>query len=137
MTAKVLGVARLKAQLKALPKAAETAVRAAIAKSADEIVASAKSFVPVDRGDLRDSIGWAWGLAPKGSVALGSVKGGEALTATIFAGDDKAYYARWVEFGTTAQRGQPFFFPAFRANKKTAINRIKRAMGKAARAATS
>lgn len=99
-------------------------------KSADEIVALAKRLCPVDQGDLRDSIGWTWGDAPEGSVVLASTKGA-VLRITIFAGNDEAFYARWVEHGTAAMAAHPFFFPAFRILKKRANNRTKRAVAKA------
>lgn len=135
MTVKIAGLKRLNQKFKQLPKAAQDAARLAIAKSADEIVAMARRLAPVDQGHLRDSIGWTWGEAPKGSKVLGSSRGGANLTATIFAGNDKAYYARWVEFGTVKNRAHPYFFPAYRANAKRAKSRIKRAITKSAKAA--
>lgn len=130
----VKNLARLNRKLKALPKRAEEAIRAQIAKSAGDIVAMAQNLVPIDSRALHDSIGWTWGLAPTGSLVLGSVKGGSTFTATIFAGNDKAYYARWVEFGTAKAAAQPFFFPAYRTHAKKAKAAIKRAVSKSARA---
>lgn len=130
----VRGLASLNRKLKRLPDKAEAAIRAQIAKSAGGIVAMAQNLVPKQSRALHDSIGWRWGAAPKGSRVLGSVKGGDALTATIFAGNDKAFYARWVEFGTVKASAQPFFFPAYRAHAKKAKAAIKRAINKAARA---
>lgn len=109
------------------------AVKPAIEKSADEIVALAKSLVPVEEGELRESIGWTWGEAPEGSMVIAQGSG-EGLTITIYAGNDEAFYARWVEFGTQqGAEASPFFFPAYRLGKKRAVNRIKRAVGKAVR----
>ena len=133
MTARVFNRQRLNAKLRALPKAAEDEIRKAIAKSADEITEMARGLAPVDDGDLRRSIGWTWGEAPKGSKVLGKASAGANLTATVFAGDDKAYYARWVEFGTTKMSAQAYFFPSYRSNKKRAKNRIARATSKAAK----
>lgn len=148
--------------MRAIPAAVHAAVKPAIEQGADEIVALAKSLVPVDEGPLRDSIGWTWGEAPKGSMAIAQSVG-DGLTITIYAGNDEAFYARWVEFGTQSGRigsrvatgeaglkgrkkkgrkilrdhpgteAQPFFFPAYRLGKKRAVNRIKRAVGKAVR----
>lgn len=143
---------------------------------ADEIVALARSLVPVSSGALRNSIGWTWGDAPDGSLILGSVRKisrsrrkiktkadvrrEAGLAITIYAGDDEAFYARWVEFGTqaTQARGsrrnnrfrnifvatkeyrahaatpaQPFFYPAYRALRKSVKSRIRRAANKAAK----
>lgn len=129
----VKGLSSLNRKFKRLPKEAEIAARTAIAKSADEIIAMMRNLVPVDDGQLRNSIGWSFGGAPEGSKIIGSVKGGKELTATIYAGDDKAFYARWVEFGTVKTRAQPFFFPSYNANRMRAKSRIKSALSKSAR----
>lgn len=121
---------RLLRKLSALPKAVKDEIRKALSKSADEMVALAKSLVPVDRGALRDSIGWTYGAAPRGSIQLASASIGE-LTVTIYAGNDEAYYARWVEFGTVKMSAQPYFFPSFRALRKRARSRIARQTNKA------
>jgi HK97 gp10 family phage protein len=125
--------ARLNRKLKELPLAAKTKIRTAIAKSADEITSAARRLAPVDTGALRDSIDWTWDAPPKGTIVLGRASGGVDLTATIFAGNDKAYYARWVEFGTANLSAQPFFYPSYRSKKKAAKSRIKRAVNAAAR----
>lgn len=121
---------RLLRKLAALPTAVKGKLRAALAKSADEMVALAKSLVPVDRGDLRDSIGWTWGKAPSGSMVL-ATGGTSEFTITIYAGNDEAFYARWVEFGTINQAAHPFFFPSYRALRKRARSRIARETNKA------
>jgi hypothetical protein len=55
------------------------------------------------------------------------------LVAAVKAGDAKAFYARWVEFGTQKMQARPFFFPAYRALKKRVKSRINREMKKAIR----
>ena len=127
------GLSRVQQRLTAISIAIKEAVRGALAKSADEIVAAAKALVPVDQGALRDSIGWTWGDPPEGSFVIGSVGGGNELRITIYAGSEEAYYARWVEHGTLEHAAQPFFFPAYRLLKKRAANRVKRAVRKAIR----
>lgn len=155
------GLANFQRRMKAIPQAVRDAVRPAMEKSAEEICDVARSLCPVDDGALRASIGWTWGAPPEGSIALGAVSDGAALSITIYAGNDEAFYARWVEFGTAPhavgkgsdrsvknaskrrQSGaqhpgavaQPFFYPAFRLTKKRTINRIKRAIGKAVKEA--
>jgi len=134
MATKFVGVAKFKRRLAAIPERSKPAIRAAIAKSAEDIVTMMKRLVPVDQGDLRNSIGWRFGDAPKGSRVVGKTQGIDPdLTATIFAGDDLAFYAAMVEFGTVANKAQPYFFPAYHANKKAAKSRIKRAATKAAK----
>lgn len=129
----VLGLKSLNRKLtQTIPERVRIRTRAAMEKGADEIVAMAKSLVPVDSGDLRDSIGWTWGDAPKGSIVLASSapdRGGERIT--IYAGNDEAYYARWVEFGTQKNLPSPFFFPSYRALKRRVKGRITREMRKA------
>ncbi len=134
----------------------------AMEKSADEIVGSMKSFVPVEDGALRDSIGWTWGDIPDGAVivARSAPNPSTGLRITIYAGDEEAFYARFVEFGTAPHNvgagggsrigrirlavsgtgvqhpgatAQPFFFPGYRLNRKRASRRINRAMRKGIR----
>lgn len=136
MNAKVLNAGRLMKKLAAPPAAAKREIRPALEKSADEIVQLAKNLVPVDQGDLRNSIGWTWGAAPKGAIAIGTVAGagaGAEMTITVFAGNDEAFYARFVEFGTQQASARPFFFPAYRALRKRSKSRIRRAGTKAAK----
>lgn len=131
---------RLLAKLKALREQTAPAIRPTLADVAQKIVDLAKSLVPVESGDLRDSIGWTFGDAPKGALTIAS-QSVAGTKVTIFAGNAKAYYARWVEFGTKphetgkgrvhpGNRAEPFFFPAYRALKKT----VKAELGKAIRA---
>ena len=132
MTAKVLNVAKLNRKLAQLPAVSREEIRKAIAQSAREIADLAESLVPVDSGKLAGSIGWTWGSAPKGSMTLARARSGD-LVATVYAGDDEAFYARWVEFGTRNMGAQPFFFPAYRALRKRARSRVSRAVTKAAK----
>lgn len=177
MAVKLTGIERLNRKFQKLPPRAEKEIRAAMEKGAEEVVTLAKSLAPLGKvsgvnssnnpGALRDSIGWIWGRkAPKGTISLGSIGsnasgfGANDLVITIFAGNDKAFYARWVEFGTrphtikavnapTMQRGgvnfgssvshpgastsNAFFFPAYRAMRKRIKTRISRAINKSVR----
>lgn len=152
------GLSRFQKRMRDLPRAMKTEVEKALAKSAQEIVDLAKSLCPVDEGALRDSIGWTFGTAPEGARMVAQSAPIEGLTVTVYAGNDEAFYARWVEMGTQAgifgQRvasqsrrsgrrksyrthsgtaAQPFFFPAYRLLKKRSQGRIRRAIGKAVR----
>lgn len=142
----VEGIAKMQRRLlKVVPDSVRVAVRQVLEQSAAEIVATAKELVPVESGALRDSIGWTWGDAPKGSLTLGSVRPAAAgtLRITIYAGNETAFYARWVEFGTEAHASgggaapHPFFFPAYRLNKKKAKARATRAVSKALKEAAT
>lgn len=145
--AKILNRERLAAKLKAIPDAAKARIRGAMEQSAEEIVETMRSLVAVESGAVRASIGWTWGRAPKDAMIVAKVSDGGELTITVFAGNDKAWYARLVEFGTAAHvnagrfagskhpgtLAQPFFFVAFRANRKKAKSRIARAVTRAAK----
>jgi len=117
-------------------------------KGAQELIDMMKRLVPVDDGDLRDSIGWTWGEAPAGAKVISqSNADSRGLKITVYAGSQKAFYAAWVEFGTAphnvasgggnkshtgathghpGSRAQPFFFPSYRSLKKRIQSRIKR-----------
>lgn len=128
------GLAALQRKLNAIPKAAKLAVEQSMEKSAQEIVDLAKRLCPVDSGTLRDSIGWTWGDAPAGSIVLAATEGA-LLRITIYAGNDEAFYARWLEFGTAEMAAHPYFFPAYRTLQRRAKGRVNRAVTKAVKEA--
>ncbi|PKA40450.1 hypothetical protein CWR43_28140 [Rhizobium sullae] len=149
----VNGVGDLKKAVSALPKRVEAATRPAMEKGAEELVDMMKRLVPFKEGDLRDSIGWTWGNAPAGAKVLTQSDPDErGLKITVYAGNEKAFYASFVEFGTAPHNvatgggnksfsgvanghpgstAQPFFFPSYRSLKKRIQSRIKREMKKA------
>jgi HK97 gp10 family phage protein len=149
----VQGVSELRKALAAIPKRVEAAARPAMEAGAEELVKMMKRLAPVDDGDLRESIGWTWGNAPAGSKVLTQTDPDErGLKITVYAGNKKAYYSTFVEFGTAphnvatgggnkgfdgvasghpGSRAQPFFFPSYRALKKRIQSRIRREMKKA------
>ena len=143
----VKGLDRLGRKLtKTIPERVLVRVREAMKRSAGEAVAIIRSLAPEDSGALKDSIGWTWGDAPKGTIAIMTSKrstGGMRIT--IYAGGDDAYYARFVEFGTAphANKGkfagtqnpgmppQPFFYPGWRLVSRKAKRRVTGAIRKA------
>jgi len=122
---------------------------------AGRLVGVMKSVCPVGEdepqpGLLRSSIGFTWGSPPK-TRATGAFrpKGKNNLGVNVYAGNDEAFYARWVEFGTaphsvaagsdsSRNKGQgsgimhpgakpkPFFWPSYRLMKKTIRSSVKR-----------
>lgn len=120
-----------------LPEKLRANIRQALEQSAEEITASMRRFAPTskgpDSGTLRDSIGWTWGRPPKGAFVVGRVaQSAESGTGiTIYAGSQKAFYARWQEFGTKRAPAHPFFFPAYRLHRRKVKGRIMRAVNKA------
>lgn len=88
---------------------------------------AARRDVPVDRGELRESIGvravdavrklWWRAFAGRTGGALLGESGGE----------EKGWYAHFVEFGTVNAPAQPFWFPNFRALRPRFRGRVTRA----------
>lgn len=151
---------RLRKRFRAISPALRLAVEEALEANAAELTEAVRRNVPIDDGDLKASIRWRKGL-PKAKRRDGTVR--EAgqdpdLSVRVIAGDEKAFYARLVEFGTApsaaeaprqnrnyrrtvvmtkgkaAHAGipaQPFFFPTYRAWKRKLKARLSRAVGKA------
>lgn len=124
----------------------------ALVEGAGAVVAMARNLAPEASGDLRRSIGWTRGVAPRGAMTVSRLarsRLGKQLTLTIFAGNDEAHYARFVEFGTAPHAAggmfkgahhpgtpaQPFFYPAWRANRRSIRSLIRAAMKRAAQRA--
>lgn len=118
-----------------VPDAVRTAARDALEKGAQELVDMIRSLAPVEDGFLLASIGWTWGEPPKGSIALDDIEPAEdpSMRIVVYAGSELAFYARWVEFGTSKAPGHPFFWPAYRAMRSRIKSRITRAINKAIR----
>ena len=146
---------RLLRKLKALPPAVRKHMRAAIVAGAEQIVAAQKRLAPKRTGALAASISYTMGTYKAAGpyvrgVTSGIGPGDPDLTAVIHAGDSKAFYARWVEFGTAkhinkglyagsehpGSRPEPFFYPGYRAQKRSVKARISRAMRKGIKEAT-
>jgi HK97 gp10 family phage protein len=133
------GAPQLKLKLQRLQTDTASEIRPVLGQAAQKIVDLMKRLAPVDDGDLRDSIDWTFGEAPRGALQVAATKVGP-LTVTIFVG---AFYARFVEFGTNPHTvgglfagadhpgtpAQPFFFVSFRASRKE----VKRMLIKAVR----
>lgn len=117
-----------------IPESVRRETERALAKGATEIEQTAKQLAPRRTGRLARTIGWTFGDPPSGAKIIGdSGRSFKGIRVSIFAGSSKAFYARFVEFGTERTSPQPFFFPAYRANKKRAKSRVTRAIKKAIR----
>lgn len=126
--AKIIGLDKLKRRLAAIPKNVSVAAKAALNKSADELVTAQKALAPQDDGVLIGSIHKAPGRHEH-SVA---VKAGGAATKRQVGGRDYYYdYAVAQEFGTRKMQPNAFFFPAYRLLRRRFKNRLSRAMNKA------
>ena len=145
ITAKIRNKDRLYAKLKRLaPAAAETLGKESL-KAAQEMVLTAKSYVAVDSGDLRDSIV----ATPGGSETPAySQPGGSQMVpehaALVTAGNANVRYPHLVEYGTRPHKNegkfagtdnpgapaQPFFWPSFRLLRRRFKSRMTRALNK-------
>lgn len=137
---------KLFAKLAALAPEAAKALTEQANLAADEMVTTARSYVSVESGDLRESIvvTRAGQMTPAYSQPGGSqiVPEGSAL---VTAGNSKVRYPHLVEHGTrphinqgkfpgTQHPGttaQPYFWPSFRLLRRKFRGRMTRALNKA------
>jgi HK97 gp10 family phage protein len=116
------GINKLQRRLvDALPKQTRAQLEIAMTESAALIAAGARLRVPVETGELRDTI-------HQTEVREGK-RGG--LYVAIVAGKrtpNNYNTARIVEFGTISTPAQPFLLPSFRANRKRAQRRMRKAI---------
>lgn len=128
------GISNLSKKMRAITKAVKESVQPALNKSAEEMAASMRQLAESskDSGDLIDSIAvtTAGNRTPAYSQPGGSYTVPENA-AVITVGNAQVRYPHLVEYGTLKAPAQPFFWPAYRLNKKRAQNRIKRAVNKA------
>lgn len=130
------GIGRLQRRLAAIPREVREAVKPALLRSAEEMAATMRTFVPVRDGDLRDSIE----VTPGGQTTPAYSQPGGSMTvpenaAAVTVGNHAVRYGHLVEYGTRKAPARPFFWPAARLHQTKARNRIKRAVGKAVREA--
>lgn len=124
---KIHGLQELDKQLRELePKLAKKVTRKALRDAAKLTAAKAKELVPVDEGDLRDSIRVKSGKSRKGTV---SVIVTTSASDNIFSGE--AYHGGFIEFGTSKMEAKPFLRPALEqsAAAATALIRDRLAAG--------
>lgn len=145
--ARVSGLERWQRVLARVPVEARREIQGAIDEGAERMVSLSRSLAPVDSGELRDSIV----SSRDGGPAYAAFRPGRAsdLGAVVTAGNTRVRYAHLIEFGTAAHvvggkfagarhpgtAPRPFFYPAWRALKRSVragINRgIKRALARA------
>lgn len=137
--AKMIGRERFMRRLRRLPQAVREEVRASLAQSAEDLVQSMRARAPVKTGTLKSSIKWRWG----GKKRRGDER--DNFTVTIYVDKPAHHYAHLVEFGVAphenkgrfagtqnpGQPPEPYFFPTYRAKKRTIKNRTRAAIRKA------
>ena len=140
----VEGLGEWKRKWGSLPGQLRDEIIRTLEQNAEELVAEMKQNAPELSGTLRESIGWTWGDAPAGSMAIGTVRGGdEALQITIYAGNEKTIVknksggkfqlAKLQEFGTKNMAANPFFYPVYRLRKRRLKSRLTRKVNKVIR----
>lgn len=133
MSAKIEGLDKLRAKLRAMPAEIRSEVEAVLISSAEEVASTARALAPVDDGELKASIAVT---PPGGSTPLYSSGGRQSvgeLKAVVTAGNGAVRYADNVEFGHGNAAPRPYFWPAYRSKRKRIRSRIARAIGKAAK----
>lgn len=118
------------------------AIQSELEKVAARVVADMNAVKPLPEIE----IGWTWGNPPRGSVSLGRVQSGGSneMRITIYAvgAQGSGFAAAWFEFGTADRfhksgkyvgkiTAQPFFYPIWRARKRSVKSAVTRAISKA------
>lgn len=142
----VKGLAELNRRLKRIPEAAKKAAIASVVQGANEVADLQRQLVPVDKGDLRDSIT----VTPPGqSTPPYSQPSGQRVAgpteAIITAGNTKVRYPHLIEFGVAPHTNggifkgtqnpgfaaEPFFFPPWRLLRRRVRSKVSRNITKA------
>ena len=126
------GLARLQKRLAAIPENVREAVQPALNKQAEAMATTMRTLVPVDSGDLKDSITvtQAGQSTPPYSQPGGSMVVPENAAA-VTVGNKDVRYGHLVEYGTMKAPAHEFFWPSVRLNNKKAKRAIKSAIGRA------
>ena len=111
VTVRISGLDELERKLKELPKQfAKKAVRKALKAGAEPIVTEMETLAPKRTGFLSQHIGTKIKLTPKETA--GTIRIGPS---------SNAFYAMFLEFGTSKMSAQPFMRKAFENQKQRAL----------------
>lgn len=113
----VKGLQKLQKRADRLVKEVRVAAERAVSEEAEEVRDEMSRRVPVDEGDLRDSI--------RADVDKRS------LAAEVGPRGRDRYYGYFVEFGTKNMSAQPFAGPAGELARRSFPDRLKRHLRKA------
>src|SRR5262245_47652533 len=102
------GVEDVEAAYAALPEAFRLTIAASIEIGAQIVLAEALGRVPVDSGDLKESL--AADIRPDG------------LAATVYA---DVPYAPFVELGTSERPATPYLWPGFQVGARTVRKQVR------------
>ena len=122
VTVKIEGLSELKTAIEQLPKATgKSVMRKVLLARAKPIAAAAKSYVPVESGELRDSIIASTRLSKRQKRDAKET----ASYVEVYAGAGPLPHAHLVEFGSVHNQPQPYMRPAWDNNKGTLLDAIK------------
>ena len=112
-----------------MPKQVQKRAREAVESEAERLAERMKTIVPVDQGDLKDSITVTRG---GGRTPSYSHPGGSHVVpvgaAEVTAGNNKVRYAHIIEYGKKDTPADPFFWPVVRTERRKVRTRISKAV---------
>lgn len=120
VTLRVEGLAEARRQLRDLGRSVDRRATLRALTAGGEVIAErARSLVPVESGQLRDSIAVGTELRHFGPVARGGVIGqagipvsGSGINVYVGPSSPDGFYGHMVEFGTIFAAARPFMRPA-------------------------
>ena len=121
----ITGLDKLNAKLRRMETAPKREIRRELEKQADRVVALARGLAPVDEGDLRQSIRKEPG---RHELAVNVAAGGPLTTRPVREGVTSPSF----DYSREIERKSPFFFPAYRALKRSIRSNLGKAYKRAA-----
>jgi HK97 gp10 family phage protein len=129
-TVSISGLRELDAALGELPKATGRAVLRRIGiRAFAPVIATAKQLVPVDKGELRDSLKVATKLSRRQQQKHARAVAEGKASVMLYAGATSLPHAHLVEYGTANMPPQPFMRPAWDQEKDGVLATIKAELG--------
>lgn len=121
------GKERALRRMREIPVAVRREARKQLDEAGADLVQRIRPAVPVEEGELRDSV--EWHRNPRGDKIGVVVTEGAGQE-----GDPLNRKARAVEFGRDDMAAQPHFHPTYRANKRRLMNKAMRGVRAVVRA---
>lgn len=123
---RISGLKELDEALGQLPKATGKAVlRRTAIRALAPVIAEAKRRVPVDEGDLRDSLKITTKLSKRQQRLHNKAIAAGKATVQLFAGPAALPHAHLVEFGTANMSPQPYMRPAWDTKKDEVLELVR------------
>ena len=132
----VNGIPEVQAVFRRKAAAVISAAKAASEQGGEQVASAMRYLAPRDQGELirsirvEDAETVSTAKGDRGFIGV-IVKAGDATTVVTNARGGTFQNARIQEFGTRSRAANPFFFPAYRANRTRVRGAITRAVRKA------